>query len=98
MMETLLPREIYLVIGILVFASIIFLLFFSNEKKDKNNEIKKDSFEELGKEVLTKLNLAITYAEMKDKSKAKKLLDSIKISELKAEEKSLYELIQDKLK
>ena len=43
-------------------------------------------------------NLAITYAEMKEKSKAKKLLDSIKISELKAEEKSLYELIQDKLK
>jgi len=98
MMETLLPREIYLIVGILVFASIIFLLFFSSEKKDKNTEIKKDSFEELGKEVVTKLNLAIAYAEMKEKSKAKKLLESIKISELEAEEQSLYELIQDKLR
>ena len=98
MMETLLPREIYLIIGIFVFASIIFLLFFSKEKKDKNTDIKKDSFEELGKEVVTKLNLAITYAEMKEKSKAKKLLDSIKISELEEEEQSLYELIQNKLK
>ena len=62
MMETLLPREIYLVIGILVFASIIFLLFFSNEKKDKNTEIKKVSFVVLGKDVVTKIKIAFTYA------------------------------------
>ena len=46
-MDTFLPREIYLIIGILIFAFLIFLLFFYDnlKKEDTNNQnaIKKTS-------------------------------------------------------
>ena len=39
-MDTFLPREIYLIIGILIFAFLIFLLFFYDnlKKEDTNNQ------------------------------------------------------------
>ena len=100
-MDTFLPREIYLIIGILIFAFLIFLLFFYDnlKKEDTNNQnaIKKTS-DELGKENSINLNLAITYSEMNQIDKAKELLNKIKLDQLEEEEKNTYQTISQKLK
>ena len=100
-MDTFLPREIYLIIGILIFAFLIFLLFFSDNLKKREvnnqNELKKPS-NELGKENSINLNLAITYSEMNQIDKAKELLKKIKLDQLEKEEKNTYQTISQKLK
>ena len=37
-MDTFLPREIYLIIGILIFAFLIFLLFFTDNSKKRGRK------------------------------------------------------------
>ena len=100
-MDTFLPREIYLIIGILIFAFLIFLLFFYNnlKKEDTNNQnaIKKTS-DELGKENSINLNLAVTYSEMNQIEKAKELLQKIKLDQLEEDEKDTYQNISQKIK
>ena len=100
-MDTFLPREIYLIIGILIFAFLIFLLFsYDNLKKeDTNNQnaIKKTS-DELGKENSINLNLAVTYSEMNQIEKAKELLQKIKLDQLEEDEKDTYQNISQKIK
>jgi thioredoxin-like negative regulator of GroEL len=99
-MDTFLPREIYLIIGILIFAILIFLLFFSDNLKKREvnnqNELKKPS-NELGKENSINLNLAITYSEMNQIDKAKELLKKIKIEQLEEREKNIYQTISQKI-
>ena len=98
-MDTFLPREIYLIIGILIFAFLIFLLFFYDnlKKEDTNNQnaIKKTS-DELGKENSINLNLAVTYSEMNQIEKAKELLQKIKLDQLEEDEKDTYQNISQK--
>ena len=100
-MDTFLPREIYLIIGILIFAFLIFLLFFYDnlKKEDTNNRnaIKKIS-DELGKENSINLNLAVTYSEMNQIEKAKELLQKIKLDQLEEDEKDTYQNISQKIK
>ena len=100
-MDTFLPREIYLIIGILIFAFLIFLLFFYDnlKKEDTNNQnaIKKTS-DELGKENSINLNLAITYSEMNQIEKAKELLQKVKLDQLEEDEKDTYQNISQKIK
>ena len=100
-MDTFLPREIYLIIGILIFAFLIFLLFFTdNSKKEgerNQTELNKPN-NELGKENSVNLNLAITYSEMNQIDKAKELLNKIKLDQLEEEEKNTYQTISQKLK
>ena len=100
-MDTFLPREIYLIIGILIFAFLIFLLFFYDnlKKEDTNNQnaIKKTS-DELGKENSINLNLAVTYSEMNQIEKAKELLQKIKLDQLEEDEKNTYQNISQKIK
>ena len=100
-MDTFLPREIYLIIGILIFAFLIFLLFFYDnlKKEDTNNQnaIKKTS-DVLGKENSINLNLAVTYSEMNQKEKAKELLQKIKLDQLEEDEKDTYQNISQKIK
>ena len=100
-MDTFLPREIYLIIGILIFAFLIFLLFFYDKlkKEDTNNQnaIKKTS-DELGKENSINLNLAVTYSEMNQIEKAKELLQKIKLDQLEEDEKDTYQNISQKIK
>ena len=99
-MDTFLPREIYLIIGILIFAFLIFLLFFSDNLKKREvnnqNELKKPS-NELGKENSINLNLAITYSEMNQIDKAKELLKKIKFEQLEEREKNIYQTISQKI-
>ena len=99
-MDTFLPREIYLIIGILIFAFLIFLLFFSDNLKKREvnnqNELKKPS-NELGKENSINLNLAITYSEMNQIDKAKELLKKIKFKQLEEKEKDIYQTISQKI-
>jgi hypothetical protein len=99
-MDTFLPREIYLIIGILIFAFLIFLLFFSDNLKKREvnnqNELKKPS-NELGKENSINLNLAITYSEMNQIDKAKELLKKIKIEQLEEREKNIFQTISQKI-
>jgi hypothetical protein len=99
-MDTFLPREIYLIIGILIFAFLIFLLFFSDNLKKREvnnqNELKKPS-NELGKENSINLNLAITYSEMNQIYKAKELLKKIKFEQLEEKEKDIYQTISQKI-
>jgi predicted Zn-dependent protease len=99
-MDTFLPREIYLIIGILIFAFLIFLLFFSDNLKKREvnnqNELKKPS-NELGKENSINLNLAITYSEMNQIDKAKELLKKIKFEQLEEKEKNIYQTISQKI-
>ena len=100
-MDTFLPREIYLIIGILIFAFIIFLLFFSDNSKKEEEENQKElnkSNNELGKENSINLNLAITYSEMNQIDKAKELLNKIKLDQLEEEEINTYQTISQKLK
>ena len=100
-MDTFLPREIYLIIGILIFAFLVFLLFFYDnlKKEDTNNQnaIKKTS-DELGKENSINLNLAVTYSEMNQIEKAKELLQKIKLDQLEEDEKDTYQNISQKIK
>ena len=100
-MDTFLPREIYLIIGILIFVFLIFLLFFYDnlKKEDTNNQnaIKKTS-DELGKENSINLNLAVTYSEMNQIEKAKELLQKIKLDQLEEDEKDTYQNISQKIK
>ena len=100
-MDTFLPREIYLIVGILIFAFLIFLLFFYDnlKKEDTNNQnaIKKNS-DELGKENSINLNLAVTYSEMNQIEKAKELLQKIKLDQLEEDEKDTYQNISQKIK
>tara|TARA_B100000212_G_C27123312_1_gene425876 strand:- start:49 stop:351 length:303 start_codon:yes stop_codon:yes gene_type:complete len=100
-MDTFLPREIYLIIGILIFTLLIFLLFFADNLKKgeeiNQKELKKTN-NELGKENSINLNLAITYSEMNQIEKAKELLNKIKLDQLEEEEKSTYQTISQKLK
>ena len=100
-MDTFLPREIYLIIGILIFSFLIFLLFFTDNSK-KDGERNKKEFNkpnnELGKENSFNLNLAITYSEMNQIDKAKELLNKIKLDQLEEEEKNTYQTISQKLK
>ena len=100
-MDTFLPREIYLIVGILIFAFLIFLLFFYDnlKKEDTNNQnaIKKTS-DELGKENSINLNLAVTYSEMNQIEKAKELLQKIKLDQLEEDEKDTYQNISQKIK
>ena len=100
-MDTFLPREIYLIIGILIFAFLIFLLFFYDnlKKEDTNNQnaIKKTS-DELGKENSINLNLAVTYSEMNQIEQAKELLQKIKLYQLEEDEKDTYQNISQKIK
>ena len=100
-MDTFLPREIYLIIGILIFAFLIFLLFFTDNSK-KEGEINQKKLNkpnnELGKENSINLNLAITYSEMNQVDKAKELLNKIKLDQLEEEEKNTYQTISQKLK
>lgn len=97
-MDTFLPREVYLIIGIVIFSLIIFLLFFSNNstevKQIKENPKKRSN--ELGKDSSINLNLAITYSEMNQIDKAKEFLEKIKIDELEDKEKHAYHLIANK--
>jgi len=99
-MDTFLPREIYLIIGILIFAFLIFLLFFSDNLKKREvnnqNELKIPS-SVLGKENSINLNLAITYSEMNQIDKAKELLKKIKIEQLEEREKNIYQTISQKI-
>ena len=100
-MDTFLPREIYLIIGILIFAFLIFLLFFTDNSKKEGERIQKElnkSNNELGKENSINLNLAITYSEMNQIDKAKELLNKIKLDQLEEEEKNTYQTISQKLK
>ena len=100
-MDTFLPREIYLIIGILIFAFLIFLLFFSDNSKKEGERNQKElnkANNELGKENSINLNLAITYSEMNQIEKAKELLNKIKLDQLEEEEKNTYQTISQKLK
>ena len=100
-MDTFLPREIYLIIGILIFAFLIFLLFFTDNSKKEGERTQKElnkSNNELGKEDSINLNLAITYSEMNQIVKAKELLNKIKLDQLEEEEKNTYQTISQKLK
>ena len=100
-MDTFLPREIYLIIGILIFAFLIFLLFFADNSKKQEERNQKElnkSNNELGKENSINLNLAITYSEMNQIDKAKELLNKIKLDQLEEEEKNTYQTISQKLK
>lgn len=100
-MDTFLPREIYLIIGILIFAFLIFLLFFTDNSKKEGGRTQKElnkSNNELGKENSINLNLAITYSEMNQIDKAKELLNKIKLDQLEEEEKNTYQTISQKLK
>ena len=100
-MDTLLPREIYLIIGILIFAFLIFLLFFTDNSKkeeERNQKGLNKPNNELGKENSVNLNLAITYSEMNQIDKAKELLNKIKLDQLGEEEKNTYQTISQKLK
>ena len=99
-MDTFLPREIYLIIGILIFSFLIFLLFFTdNSKKEgERNQKELNKPNELGKENSVNLNLAITYSEMNQIDKAKELLNKIKLDQLEEEEKNTYQTISQKLK
>ena len=100
-MDTFLPREIYLIIGILIFAFLIFLLFFTDNSKkegERNQKELKKPTNELGKENSINLNLAITYSEMNQIDKAKELLNKIKLDQLEEEEKNTYQTISQKLK
>ena len=95
-MDTFLPREIYLIIGIL-----IFLLFFTDNSKKEGERNQKElnkANNELGKENSINLNLAITYSEMNQIDKAKELLNKIKLDQLEEEEKNTYQTISQKLK
>ena len=99
-MDTFLPREIYLIIGILIFSFLIFLLFFNDSLKkgeDKNQKEIKKTTNELGKENSINLNLAITYSEMNQIDKAKEFLNKIKLDQLEEEEKNTYQSISQKL-
>ena len=100
-MDTFLPREIYLIIGILIFSFLIFLLFFTDNSKKEGERNQKElnkSNNELGKENSINLNLAITYSEMNQIDKAKELLNKIKLDQLEEEEKNTYQTISQKLK
>ena len=100
-MDTFLPREIYLIIGILIFAFLIFLLFFTDNSKKEGERNQKELNKpknELGKENSVNLNLAITYSEMNQIDKAKELLNKIKLDQLEEEEKNTYQTISQKLK
>ena len=100
-MDTFLPREIYLIIGILIFAFLIFLLFFTDNSKKEGERTQKElnkSNNELGKENSINLNLAITYSEMNQIDKAKELLNKIKLDQLEEAEKNTYQTISQKLK
>ena len=100
-MDTILPREIYLIIGILIFAFLIFLLFFTDNSKKEGERNQKElnkANNELGKENSINLNLAITYSEMNQIDKAKELLNKIKLDQLEEEEKNTYQTISQKLK
>ena len=100
-MDTFLPREIYLIIGILIFAFLIFLLFFTDNSKKEGERNQKELNKlnnELGKEDSVNLNLAITYSEMNQIDKAKELLNKIKLDQLEEEEKNTYQTISQKLK
>jgi len=100
-MDTFLPREIYLIIGILIFAFLIFLLFFTDNSKKREERNQKELNKlnnELGKENSVNLNLAITYSEMNQIDKAKELLNKIKLDQLEEEEKNTYQTISQKLK
>ncbi|MDC3045785.1 hypothetical protein OA262_02530 [Gammaproteobacteria bacterium] len=100
-MDTFLPREIYLIIGILIFAFLIFLLFFTDNSKKEGERNQKElnkANNELGKENSINLNLAITYSEMNQIDKAKELLNKIKLDQLEEEEKNTYQTISQKLK
>ena len=100
-MDTFLPREIYLIIGILIFAFLIFLLFFADNSKKEEERNQKElnkSNNELGKENSVNLNLAVTYSEMNQIDKAKELLKKIKLDQLEEEEKNTYQTISQKLK
>ena len=100
-MDTFLPREIYLIIGILIFAILIFLLFFTDNSKKEGERNQKElnkANNELGKENSINLNLAITYSEMNQIDKAKELLNKIKLDQLEEEEKNTYQTISQKLK
>ena len=100
-MDTFLPREIYLIIGILIFAFLIFLLFFTDNSKKEGERTQRElnkSNNELGKENSVNLNLAITYSEMNQIDKAKELLNKIKLDQLEEEEKNTYQTISQKLK
>ena len=100
-MDTFLPREIYLIIGILIFAFLIFLLFFTDNSKKEEERNQKElnkSNNEFGKENSINLNLAITYSEMNQIDKAKELLNKIKLDQLEEEEKNTYQTISQKLK
>ena len=100
-MDTFLPREIYLIIGILIFFFLIFLLFFTDNSKKEGERNQKElnkANNELGKENSINLNLAITYSEMNQIDKAKELLNKIKLDQLEEEEKNTYQTISQKLK
>ena len=100
-MDTFFPREIYLIIGILIFAFLIFLLFFTDNSKKEGERNQKELNKpnnELGKENSVNLNLAITYSEMNQIDKAKELLNKIKLDQLEEEEKNTYQTISQKLK
>ena len=100
-MDTFLPREIYLIIGILIFAFLIFLLFFTDNSKKEGERTQKElnkSNNELGKEDSVNLNLAITYSEMNQVDKAKEFLNKIKLDQLEEAEKNTYQTISQKLK
>ncbi len=100
-MDTFLPREIYLIIGILIFAFLIFLLLFADNSKKEEERNQKElnkSNNELGKDNSINLNLAIIYSEMNQIDKAKELLNKIKLDQLEEEEKNTYQTISQKLK
>ncbi len=85
----------------MIFAFLIFLLFFTNNSKkgeERNQKEFKKPTNELGNENSINLNLAITYSEMNQVDKAKEFLNKIKLDQLEEAEKNTYQTISQKLK
>ncbi len=104
-MDTVILKEIYLIIGVLIFISLFLVLFFSkNEvtkeiisKNSTENTPTKESIEDIGQKNSISLNLAYTYFEMGQNDKAQDLLSKLNQSTFSEEEKNLFENIKKKV-
>lgn len=104
-MDTIILKEIYLIIGVLIFISLFLVLFFSkNEvtkeiisKNSTENIPTKDSIEDIGQKNSISLNLAYTYFEMGQNDKAQDLLSKLNQSTFSEEEKDLFKNLKKKV-
>lgn len=104
-MDTIILKEIYLIIGVLIFISLFLVLFFSkNEvtkeiisKNSTENIPTKDTIEDLGQKNSISLNLAYTYFEMGQNDKAQDLLSKLNQSTFSEEEKYLFKNLKKKV-